>query len=204
MVARQIPNADPSGCEPSIRARTAWTPTYKPTVSIASTIQDCALRSSRSAAAGSRCSLLNRQTRTPDAEESSSALRAKPARARLPSSTETNRAAAPTTPFQAIVKYESRRADTSSAARFDPTNARFYARSVSDAWLLWLAIGIAAGLFILLAAAGLALMGAFLATVTWLAGRSATKPESRAEVDESMRRVCDRLPFCNCSARSTS
>lgn len=75
---------------------------------------------------------------------------------------------------------------------------------MSDAWLLWLAIGIAAGLFILLAAAGMALVGAFLAAVIWLAGRSATKPESRAEVDESMRRVCDRLPFCDCSARSTS
>jgi hypothetical protein len=76
---------------------------------------------------------------------------------------------------------------------------------VSDAWLLWLAIGMAAGLlFILLAAAGMALVGAFLAAVIWLAGRSATKPESRAEVDESMRRVCDRLPFCDCSPRSTS
>jgi hypothetical protein len=39
-----------------------------------------------------------------------------------------------------------------------------------------LAIGIATGLFILLAAAGMALVGAFLAAVTWLAGRSATKP----------------------------
>jgi hypothetical protein len=47
----------------------------------------------------SRCSRRNRQTKTADAEESRSALSAKPARARLPSSTESTRAAAPMTPF---------------------------------------------------------------------------------------------------------
>ena len=67
-------------------------------------------RSTRSAASGSLRSCMKRQTRTAEADESRSALSAKPARARLPVTSAMTNAEAPIRPFQAIVKNESRRA----------------------------------------------------------------------------------------------
>jgi len=61
-----------------------------------------------------------RQTSTTEAEESRSAVRAKPARARLLLRNETTSAATPTPPFQAIVKNERRSADARSEARTAP------------------------------------------------------------------------------------
>ena len=69
---------------------------------------------------------------------------------------------------------------------------------MADARLFWLATGLAVGVFALLTLAGFGFVGLFLAAVIWLAGRSATKRESRTEAEASLRRACDRLPFCDC------
>jgi hypothetical protein len=73
---------------------------------------------------------------------------------------------------------------------------------VADGWLLW-AAGLLAGIFVVvLALAGLGLVGVFLAAAVWLAARAAVAPAARAEVDEALRRACARLPVCDCHPRS--
>ena len=117
------PNAEASGCECPTSVRPASTPTYKATAATAKATPYCARRSKRSAPTGSRLSLENRHTRTTEADESSSALREKPARAGLLSITEMTSANAPTTPLHAMVKNESRSAEVRSAARSGDSNA---------------------------------------------------------------------------------
>jgi hypothetical protein len=70
---------------------------------------------------------------------------------------------------------------------------------VADAWVIWLGGGVATAFLVLLVLAGLPLMGLFLAAVVFLAARAAATPSARQEVDASLRRTCDRLPFCDCS-----
>ena len=69
---------------------------------------------------------------------------------------------------------------------------------MADSWLLWLGGGVAIGLAVLLALAGLPLVGAFLAAAVWLAARSAVTPDGRAAADDALKGACDRLPFCDC------
>jgi type IV secretory pathway TrbF-like protein len=70
---------------------------------------------------------------------------------------------------------------------------------VADSWLMWLGSVVAVAFMALFALAGMPLAGVFLAAVVWLSARSAVTPAARAEVDDAARRVCDRLPFCDCS-----
>ena len=73
---------------------------------------------------------------------------------------------------------------------------------MGNSWLLWCAGVLAVAFAVLLALAGVALVGVFLAAVIWLAARRAVTPNARAEVDEALRRACDRLPVCDCHPRS--
>ena len=67
-------------------------------------------------------------------------------------------------------------------------------------WLLYVGSGFAIAMALLLALAGVPLVGVFLAAVIWLAARSAVAPAERAEAVHELRRECDRLPFCDCGS----
>jgi hypothetical protein len=71
---------------------------------------------------------------------------------------------------------------------------------LADAWLVWLAGVVALAFVILLTIAGYAAVGLFLGVVIWLAARSAATPDARSSVDGSLRRTCDRVPFCDCGS----
>jgi hypothetical protein len=75
---------------------------------------------------------------------------------------------------------------------------------VGESWLLWCGGLLAVTFAVLLALAGVALVGIFLAAVVWLAARRAVTAEARAEVDEALRRTCDRLPVRKRHPRSTA
>jgi hypothetical protein len=97
-------------CDPVARARIAPRATKAATASIAITMNFWAWRSRRSAAAGSSRSRRNLHMRTTEADESSSALSAKPAVAGLLAITASANPDAPASPFQPIVTYERRTA----------------------------------------------------------------------------------------------
>jgi hypothetical protein len=69
---------------------------------------------------------------------------------------------------------------------------------MGEAWLVWLGGVTAVAFLILLALAGYALVGAFLAVGIWLAARHAAAPSAREQVDGSLKHACTRLPFCEC------
>jgi len=69
---------------------------------------------------------------------------------------------------------------------------------MADGWLIWLGAFIGLALAVLCALGGFPLGGIFLGAVITLAARSATAPAARAETDETLRRVCNRFPFCDC------
>lgn len=73
---------------------------------------------------------------------------------------------------------------------------------MADGWLIWLGAFTGLALAVLCALAGYPLVGIFLGAVVTLAARSATGPAARAETDATLRRVCDRLPFCDCEERA--
>ena len=62
----------------------------------------------------------------------------------------------------------------------------------------WLAAVVATGFAVLLTLAGVPLVGLFLAAVILWAGRAAESPAARKETDGTVRRACNRLPFCDC------
>jgi uncharacterized iron-regulated membrane protein len=66
---------------------------------------------------------------------------------------------------------------------------------MADGWLLWCGGAFALLLTLLLALAGMPLVGMFLGAVVWLSTRRAVKPDVRQEVDETLRSASDRLPF---------
>jgi hypothetical protein len=72
--------------------------------------------------------------------------------------------------------------------------------AVAGRWLFWLGFVVAVALAGVCAVAGAPLVGVFLGAVVWLAARAAVAPEARAEVDDGLKRACDRLPFCNCGS----
>jgi hypothetical protein len=73
---------------------------------------------------------------------------------------------------------------------------------MADGWLLWCGGALAGVFLVLLTLAGMPLVGVFLGAVVWFSARRAVKPDSRVEVDDALRRACDRLPFCDCAPSS--
>jgi len=73
---------------------------------------------------------------------------------------------------------------------------------MADGWLIWLGACTGLALAVLCTLAGYPLVGIFLGAVITLAARSATRPAARAETDETLRRACDRLPFCDCGQQA--
>jgi hypothetical protein len=69
---------------------------------------------------------------------------------------------------------------------------------MADSWLVWLGLFVGFVLAVLCALAGFLLVGVFLGAGVALAARTAAAPAARAEVDEPLRRACNRLPFCDC------
>jgi hypothetical protein len=76
--------------------------------------------------------------------------------------------------------------------------------AVAGRWLFWLGFVVAVALAGVCALAGAPLVGVFLGAVVWLAARAAVAPEARAEVDDGLKRACDRLPFCNCGSERSA
>jgi hypothetical protein len=76
-----------------------------------------------------------------------------------------------------------------------------YRPAVAGRWLYWVGAAFAGLLAALCAFAGFPVVGIFLGFVTWMSARAAVAPEPRAEADNTLRRACDRLPFCDCSPR---
>jgi len=64
--------------------------------------------------------------------------------------------------------------------------------------LFWLVVAFALGLLALLALAGYALVGLFMAAVTVWAARAAESPIARRQTDATLKRACNGLPFCSC------
>lgn len=71
---------------------------------------------------------------------------------------------------------------------------------MADAWLIWLGVMTGFLLALLCALGGFALAGVFLGTAIVLAARAGAAPAARAEAEGTLRRVCDRLPFCDCES----
>jgi len=69
---------------------------------------------------------------------------------------------------------------------------------MANAWLAWAGLFVGLAFAVLCALAGFVLVGIFLGAAIALAARSATAPAARADADESLRRACHRLPFCDC------
>jgi hypothetical protein len=70
--------------------------------------------------------------------------------------------------------------------------------AVADAWVFWLAVVVGIGLTLLLAVAGMPLVGLFLAGMIVWAARAAESRIAREETDAALKRGCSRLPFCDC------
>jgi hypothetical protein len=69
---------------------------------------------------------------------------------------------------------------------------------MAGAWLIWLGVVTGVLLASICALGGFPLVGVFLGTAIVLAARAAAALAARAEADGGLRRVCDRLPFCDC------
>jgi hypothetical protein len=69
---------------------------------------------------------------------------------------------------------------------------------MADGWLIWLGAFVGLALAVLCALAGYPFIGLFPGAVIMLAARGATAPAARAETDATLRRACNRLPFCEC------
>jgi uncharacterized iron-regulated membrane protein len=69
---------------------------------------------------------------------------------------------------------------------------------MADTWVFWLAVALGIGFAVVLALAGMPLVGLFLAGVVVWAARAAESQIAREETDAALKRGCNRLPFCDC------
>jgi hypothetical protein len=75
---------------------------------------------------------------------------------------------------------------------------------VADSWAFWFGGSVGLTLAVLCALAGYAFIGLFLGSVITLAARAALAPAARTATDDTLKRACDRLPFCECGPRAGS
>jgi uncharacterized iron-regulated membrane protein len=69
---------------------------------------------------------------------------------------------------------------------------------MADTWVFWLAVALGIGFAVVLALAGMPLVGLFLAGVVVWAARAAESQIAREETDAALKRGCNRLPLCDC------